>query len=289
MRVTENRLHGLGAQASGRARRSLLEAANELSSGQRVVRPSDDPGAWARGQRLSARLTENSAQAAVHQAGRDRLVETDLRLDEMGELFSRGRELALQLANGTMSAAERSAALEGLNGMRESLRAAMNGRDSGGGYLFSGSRTSTEPFDVGGAYLGDASSFLLTRDGNSTVAANVTGADLFSPSGTSPLAAFDALTTAAAANDVPGLRAAIQLLGEAGDQTAFLRSQVGHRMSLIEEASEIREDQKVVLAQGLALAVGSDDVSAADRFARARSALETAQALSETLASVLRR
>lgn len=52
MRITENRLLGMGTQASARARRELFEAADELSSGQRVDRPSDDPGAWARGQRL---------------------------------------------------------------------------------------------------------------------------------------------------------------------------------------------------------------------------------------------
>jgi flagellar hook-associated protein 3 FlgL len=289
MRITENRLLGMGTQASARARRELFEAADELSSGQRVDRPSDDPGAWARGQRLSARLTESSARGVVHQAGRDRLVETDLRLDEMSDILTRGRELALQLSNGTMSAAERAAATQGLAGMRESLRAAMNARDSNGGYLFSGSRTDTEPFDAAGTYFGDTVMVLVTTDASATVGVNVTGSDLTSAGGINPLAAFDALTAAAGANDVPGLRAALQLLGESGDHLAFTRSQVGHRMGLMEQASEIREDQKVVLAQGLALAVGADDLSAAERLARARSALETASALSETLASVLRR
>jgi len=155
MRVTEQLVFGTAAALAAQARERLAKAAAEVSTGRRVVHPGDDPGAA--GQLVSHRLERTRLQAMGRavEAASDELGAADDALGGVGDALSRARELALAMANGTVSASERASAAVEADVLRQQAIASLNAR-FGNRYVFGGTRDSTPPFDATGTYRGAA-------------------------------------------------------------------------------------------------------------------------------------
>ena len=107
MRVTNDTLRQAFLTALQTAQQQLTDTQNQLASGRRVLRPSDDPLAAARIQELEAGV------ATLGQYQRNAgLLENRLGLEEqvlasVGNLLQRVRELAVQGNNATQTDATR--------------------------------------------------------------------------------------------------------------------------------------------------------------------------------------
>src|SRR5262245_24934078 len=110
MRVTENRMMELSATAVASARDRVARASSQLSSGERVSLPSDDPTAWAQGLRADARAIASHSRGRTIGQALDDLAADDGALSTIGDLLRTALERAVQLGNGTYSATERAVA-----------------------------------------------------------------------------------------------------------------------------------------------------------------------------------
>src|SRR5207244_2502621 len=135
VRVTEGRLISVAADAVSKGRERVEKAGQELSSGVRVAAPSDDGTAWAEGMRANARLALSQSRGTAIARANDRLRDTELALQPIGDAVSRALELAVQMSNATMSASERSVAAIEVRGLRERVLDAANTRADDGEYL----------------------------------------------------------------------------------------------------------------------------------------------------------
>ncbi len=289
MRVTESRMTQLASEAISKQREKMAEAGDELSTGVRVNRPSQDLSSWADGARARARAAMSDARGEAIGKSRDRLSETDRALDGVGGVLARARELATQLANGTYSAQERSDAVAELRDLRAAALAFANTQGPDGEYVLAGSASMTAPFNPGGAYLGDTTRREIEAGEGERIVANVPGSVLTAASGADVFATLDALQTALGANDLVGIRASLTPLSTTISQVASARSDVGERMSGLDAANDARQSFELELVRQHDRAVMADPVAAASELAQAQQAFEASRTVAEQIIAMFRK
>ena len=125
--------------------RRILDLQTQLSTGQRVNSPSDDPIDARRAINTRATIAKNDQYLSNITSAGPRLEETVTSIQTMADNLLRTRELTLQGANGTNDQTALDALAEEIN---QILEAAVNtaNHQTGNLYIFGGTRTSTQPF-----------------------------------------------------------------------------------------------------------------------------------------------
>ena len=160
----------------------LAEIQNQIGTGKKINKPSDGPAETAR------IIDLNQAIGRIEQFQRNsifanqRLGLEDATLSSVNNLLHRVRDLALQSNSGSQTNETRSIIqAEVIQRLQELLDYA-NARDGNGNYLFSGSKSRTEPFSetaTGVVYNGDQNHLVLKISGNRTITASESGYDVF--------------------------------------------------------------------------------------------------------------
>jgi flagellar hook-associated protein 3 FlgL len=170
MRVTNRMMVQNVVQNLQRNVASLDRVQQQVSSSKRVTRPADDPTAAALGVRIrSQRAAQDQYLRNVDQA-RTWLSASDIALGDAGESLGRIRELLVQAANDTYTAADRFQIGREIQSLRDHLIATFNSTLDGETYLFSGTATTTAPFA-----LATAGSNTVTFHGNQVPIAREVG------------------------------------------------------------------------------------------------------------------
>lgn len=121
-----------------RRQAELTEAQDQLSSGKRVRRVSDDPAAAALAEREQARMQRIQSDQRALEAARRNLELAESTLADVGDLYHRAKELIVQGGNGALNASDRATIAQELQGIRERLLALANTQDTLGRPLFMG-------------------------------------------------------------------------------------------------------------------------------------------------------
>lgn len=156
----------------------LNKLQNQMSSGRRIDRPSDDPAAAARAERALADMQRLEANQRALLASRNAMQLGEAALGDAGEMLQQARELVMRAGNGSFGTADRASLAQALRGLREDLLAVANRGDGSGRYLFGGQGGDVPPLrdEIGGVVYrgtpgllrGDAGEpTLLALDGRS--------------------------------------------------------------------------------------------------------------------------
>lgn len=127
---TIDRLQQRGAQ--------LAELQDQLSSGKRVRRISDDPAAAALAEREQARMQRIQSDQRALEAARRNIELAESTLGTVNDLYHRAKELIVQGGNGALNASDRRTIADELEGIRERILALSNTQDTLGRPLFMG-------------------------------------------------------------------------------------------------------------------------------------------------------
>lgn len=125
---------------------ALYNIQKQLSSGQRVMTPGDDPVASARIYRAQSSIDNMDKLTKNGEFARGRLMLEDSALGEVTNNLQRIRELALQGLNGSYNAQDRKAMATEMRGVLQNMIAISNTQDSNREYIFAGDQTDTAPF-----------------------------------------------------------------------------------------------------------------------------------------------
>ncbi len=161
---------------------ALDQTQRQISSGRRILTPSDDPVASARaiGIRESiARLDQFDRNANI---ATNRLAQEEVALQSANNVLQRVRELALQANNATQSNESREQIAVELDELLDQLVQVANQRDGSGAYLFSGNLQDTQPVSrspFGFVYNGDQGQRFIQIGEGRQVADGDSGADVF--------------------------------------------------------------------------------------------------------------
>lgn len=183
MRISTGMIYDAGLASMQKRTSSLLNTQQQLSSGRRILKPSDDPVAAARALEVTQSQEVNASQATTRDNAKSTLGIIDGQLQSAGDLMVRVRELTVQAANATLSAADRRSVADELRARYEELLALANSRDGTGLYLFGGYQTSNQPFagsvENGVAYGGDDGARTLKVSSSRELAISDSGNDVF--------------------------------------------------------------------------------------------------------------
>ncbi|MEM7764353.1 MAG: flagellar hook-associated protein FlgL [Pseudomonadota bacterium] len=158
MRVSAQATFKDNVTALQRLQTTLNDLQQQIATGRRINRPSDDPLGAARALDLQQSITRlDQFDKNINQAtNRLRLQEESL--TTVTEFIQRARELTLQASNATQTNETRSFIAVELRGVLDAALGVANSRDNNGQYLFGGFQTSVQPYTRTGdtfTYNGD--------------------------------------------------------------------------------------------------------------------------------------
>ncbi|HDS1745524.1 MULTISPECIES: flagellar hook-associated protein FlgL [Pseudomonas] len=122
------------------------EAALEVSSGTRVVNPSDDSLAAAQAVTVRQSIAANEQYADSRAAITTALSQEESTLDSINDAITSAMSLVVEAGNGTLSDADRESLATSLQGVYDTLVTLANSTDSNGNYLFSGYQSQSPAF-----------------------------------------------------------------------------------------------------------------------------------------------
>ena len=286
MRITEHRMMRMISGSLSRARTDISKASQELSSGVRVSRPSDDLAAWSEGTRAQARKQLSEAHRSAFSLSRELLTETERQLETMGDQVQTGLALALQYANGSYNATDRAQGAEDIRILRDRFLAAINGKGHNGEYLFGGSDRTQAPFEANGVYSSDDIARDLPLEGDRLNAVTITGYRFTSAGGFDIYGALDQLATALDANDQAGIMSAVDDIRRSTELVASTRAEVGIRMTALDDANEARQALELQLTEIRANRQGADAFQAAIDLTQGQNVLEGARVVIQRLSTL---
>ena len=134
------------------ARQAAMSSTQEqMTTGKRVNRASDDPAAAARTERALAAQQRTVANQRGVDAANTAMSLTDQAMGDAGELLQQAREAMVSAGNASFTDTERNTVANQLAGLRQQLLGIANRTDSSGRYLFGGQTAGQQPFaDVPG-------------------------------------------------------------------------------------------------------------------------------------------
>jgi flagellar hook-associated protein 3 FlgL len=155
---------------------------DQLATGKRFPRPSEDPVAAGRSLRADRSLRGIQQYRRNIASVRARVDAEESVLDQITEMLTRAKELGISESTGTSTATTRAGAVTELDAIITQVIQLGNTK-VGDEYLFGGHQTTTSPFLSDGTYMGDdgVRQAELTRD--YVVTANHTGRELLVNSG----------------------------------------------------------------------------------------------------------
>ena len=161
--------------------KALLQLQQSISTGRRVILPSDDAPAAARAidlQKLLERKDQVKTNLNINQSY---LSATDSALSSITDLLNEARGVAVSGSGSTITDDQREAAAQQIDGMLQQLVDTAN-QQFNGRYLFAGSNTGARPFRLNGdfvEYNGNDTQLKSYSDIDLLFATNVTGNDVF--------------------------------------------------------------------------------------------------------------
>jgi len=124
----------------------LTDAQQQLTSGKRISRLSDDPVAAARAERARAAQARSDADQRAIDASRATVQQIESAFGDANDLVQQARELLVAAGNTSYGPQERQGLAQQLAAIRSQLLQVANRGDGAGGYLFSGQGVTAPPF-----------------------------------------------------------------------------------------------------------------------------------------------
>jgi flagellar hook-associated protein 3 FlgL len=146
MRIASNSSNQGNVSTLQQRQQALQQAQEQMASGKRIARPSDDPAGVAIAERaLNAQKRAESSQRALA-ASRNAMTLSESAVGNASGLVQNAREILLNAGNGSYSPAERKTLALQLRELRGQLLSLANQSDGSTGFLFGGQGASVAPF-----------------------------------------------------------------------------------------------------------------------------------------------
>ncbi|KAF1052603.1 MAG: Flagellar hook-associated protein 3 [Stenotrophomonas maltophilia] len=165
MRISTPQIFSSNIENYNRGYASMAKTQEQIASGVRIQTPADDPVGAARLlqlQQQQALLTQYSTNTttATNSLNQEQSV-----LDSITNVLQKARELTLEAGDGSLTDEDRGAIADELGQIQKQLLTLMNSKDASGNYLFSGSKSSVQPFVLNAdgtySYQGDQNTLSL--------------------------------------------------------------------------------------------------------------------------------
>lgn len=298
MRISTAQMNAVGTNGMGRLQNDLYNLQNQLSTGRRIVTPSDDPIGAAQALRVSAAKGIVEMHQANQVTATNRLTEVEGALGSVEDQLTGIYEKAIAAGNATYTASDRAAIATELQQSLGNLVALANIKDSTGNYMFAGYKGTAEPFTVTGAtapvshtnpsvsYAGDDGQQRVAIGAGQTIQINMPGSEAFvqvkditgASTGGSMFDAvqnmIDAVQTGASG---AAYNTALANLQGAMDTVSNARTHVGTRMAAVESMATMSDAMRTQYAAQISQIEDLDYAQAISTFTSKQTQLTALQ------------
>ena len=183
MRISSLQAFQNGIQGIQRNYAAAIRTNEQISSGNRILTPADDPVAAVRLMQLEQQQNMLGQYKNNLTAANNSLAQEESTLNSVNTIMQRVRELAGEAGNGALSQSDRQSIAAELREREDEMLGLMNSRNARGEYLFSGFQGKTQPFvrqdDGSFSYEGDEGQRQLQIASSLNVAISDSGKKIF--------------------------------------------------------------------------------------------------------------
>lgn len=182
MRISTTQFYQAGTNALNRQQSQLLETYQQMSSGRRMVDPSDDPLGAARAINVAQSKSLNARLAENRNIAKQNLAMEDTALTSAALLMQDLKTRLVEASNGALSDADRQTLSQVIKDLRDSMLGIANMTDGNGQYLFSGHQGDRAPFVQTGAAItwqGDQGKRMIQVDQSRQISSGDDGLNIF--------------------------------------------------------------------------------------------------------------
>jgi flagellar hook-associated protein 3 FlgL len=262
-------------------------ALEQLATGKRVNRPSDDPAAAATEVHNQAQEDRIDQYLQSVNSLRSQFQTADSTLSSMVTALNRAVSLGTEAGNGALSAQNMQSIAQETQGVLEQLVQLAN-TSFHGTYIFAGTNTGQPPFAQ--------SAGTITYNGNSgvnevaiadgrTIQSNLPGNQLFQGSGSDVLGSVQQLVTAMQAGDPAAVQTATAAVTNALSYLNGKRVFYGNGLAQLDDDQSSLNSTKLNLQAQDASLVGADPTKAATDLSRAETSRQAALAAAARMLS----
>lgn len=251
MRITNNILSQNLLRNLETAQGKMDQLQNQLSTGLRISKPSDDPV----GIENAMRLKSNISSVEQWKSNADSAVEymntSDSILGDMTSMLQRVKELAVQGANGTLTTTDKGVVADEVDQIMDQLKMMAN-TQVGSRYIFSGTATDKEliPTD-GSTSVANGNPVNFQVGNNKPIDISVNGQKLFGDNTSGIVATLTNLSTALRANNSTDINTALGTIDTNIDNVIALRSELGARTNRVTAIRDQLDSTSTNLQQNL--------------------------------------
>ncbi|MAZ88273.1 MAG: flagellar hook-associated protein 3 [Cellvibrionaceae bacterium] len=154
MRISSTQIFDIANDSISESNQAIAKTQAQLSTGQRVLTPSDDPVASTKILEIEQNLAKLDQYGKNIDIAENNLSQEESTLSSVSNLLQRVREIAVQAGNtATYTSSEYAALASEVDSRIDELMNLLNTRNVGGGYIFAGYTGGDKPF-VGDAQSG---------------------------------------------------------------------------------------------------------------------------------------
>lgn len=267
MRVTNSMVvNNLLSNLSKNATR-LQRYQNQVASGKRITKPSDDPVGAAYSVRYSTDIEKEKQYLANIESSKEILTASETALSSANEVVNRIRDLTVQAAGTATSEASRESIRVELEELKEELISLAN-TTYNGRCIFSGYKTDKELIDDTGKYaitVEDIEKINYQISQNNIMQVNTLGTDIFGPGKENDIpqvfADIDELIMHVSSGDAKGINSCLTKLDDAQDSILAGMTEIGGKMNRLELARSRVTNNITYLEEAKSL---NDDVDTAE-------------------------
>lgn len=298
MRISTQMMYQQNMRGITNSQAEWMKYGEQMSTGKRVINPSDDPIAASQAVVLSQAQAQNSQYTLARSFATQKVSLEENVLSQVTTAIQSAQEKIVSAGNGTLSDDDRASLATDLQGIRDQLMNLANSTDGNGRYIFAGYKTESAPFSqTDGAYSGGRESVTQQVDASRTMVIGHTGDQIFNkitsnavpePDGTDSEtslfkmldSAIDALNTPVAGND-----AARDIASAAIDKTnrglknslnnvLTVRAELGTQLKELDSLDALGSDRALGQTQQMSNLVDVDWNAAISSYVMQQAALQ---------------
>ncbi|WP_459927784.1 flagellar hook-associated protein FlgL [Desulfosporosinus burensis] len=233
----------------------MSQIQNQMSSGYRITRPSDDPVGIQNALRMKSNISAVEQWKSNVDEALGLMDTTDGTLADMTSMLQRVKDLAVQGSNGTLSENDRKSIALEVRQITEQLGMLANTK-IGSRFIFSGTATDKEPVTTDGTWQwkGNSEDVKFEVGNNLSLPISVDGKSLFIDpltGGSGVFATLDALSNALETNDATGINNALVNIEGNIDNVLAHRANIGARTNRMTALREQLDTTSFNLTQNL--------------------------------------
>ena len=161
MRVSTQQIFQAGLSGMLQQQSTLNQLSPQLSMGNALTNPADNPTAYSQSLNLGARIANLQSYQQSNQYAQQNLQLSSSSLQSVSTLMNQVQQLAVQMNNATVNSSDLQNAITTMQGNLQQLVQLANTQNGNGQYIYGGSTTDQQPFALQGnntvLYQGDSS------------------------------------------------------------------------------------------------------------------------------------